>query len=153
MSAPDSAIPAQSEPIRLSDALSGLSVLAEGAFSFIPPYGDGTYDFATVAGDNAGNHETLPDTPDGGALVFDQTVPTSSVSYDGVYATQFPFTLPFTAADTTSGVANVALFVSINGSAYDDTSLSASGEAGNFEFTPDVIVNCHSNPIQPLVEM
>jgi len=58
-----------------------------------------------------------------------------------VYAIEFPVTLAFTAADTTSGVANVALFVSINGSAYSDTGLSASGVAGNFEFTPDVIAD------------
>ncbi|HUT04988.1 MAG TPA: choice-of-anchor D domain-containing protein [bacterium] len=125
----------------LSDTPSALSMLAEGNFSFVPPHGDGTYDFATVAADNAGNREILPDSPDGGALVFDQTSPASSVSYGSVYASEFPFTLPFTAADTTSGVANVALFVSINGSAYSDTGLSASGEAGAFEFTPDVIAD------------
>jgi len=119
------------ENSELSDAPSGLSVLAEGNFSFVPPNGDGTYQFATRAADNACNREGLPETPDGGALVYDETAPASSVSYGGVYAIEFPFTLPFTAADTTSGVANVALFVSIDGSAYDDTGLRTSSLTGS----------------------
>ncbi|MBN2209152.1 MAG: right-handed parallel beta-helix repeat-containing protein, partial [Candidatus Coatesbacteria bacterium] len=117
------------------------SHLNEGTFAFTPPSGDGTYEFASLSIDKAGNRELIPDAPDGGALTFDQTSPTSAVSFNGVYARAFPIILSFQAQDETSSIANVALFVSISGSAYSDTGLSASGVAGNFEFTPDVIAD------------
>ncbi|MBN1593179.1 MAG: choice-of-anchor D domain-containing protein [Candidatus Coatesbacteria bacterium] len=170
-SLPSEGIFANSTPINIpytaSDALSGLDTvelwfsldggdwqpyglpqtpssfsLAEGtAFSFAPPEGDGTYAFATIAQDVAGNRESLPETPDGGSLVFDQASPSSSVSYGSTYAPKFPVSLPFTAEDLTSGVASVALFVSINGSAFADTGLRTSGTEGQFEYTPDVIAD------------
>jgi len=121
-------------------AKSAFSLMADGIFSFDPPYGDGTYEFATRALDNAGNLESLPEAPDGGELVFDQTVPSSSVAFEGTYAIEFPISLPFTAADTTSGIANVALYVSFGGAAYEDTGLTATGTEGNFAYTPDTLV-------------
>ena len=74
----------------LSNVPTGLSIMAEGSFSFAPPHGDGAYEFATRALDNAGNLESLPESPDGGALVFDQTAPTSSAAFEGTYAIAFP---------------------------------------------------------------
>ena len=126
---------------------SGLSVVPDavlvtdaGSFSFTPPHGEGTYQFATRALDRAGNLEALPESPDGGALVFDQTPPTSSVAFEGNYAIAFPITLTFTAADTTSGIASVALYVSLDGGAYEDTGLRATGTEGTFDYTPDTLV-------------
>ncbi|HUT02873.1 MAG TPA: Ig-like domain repeat protein [bacterium] len=124
----------------LTNVASGLSVMADGSFSFEAPHGDGTYEFATRALDNAGNLESLPESPDGGALVFDQTAPTSSVAFEGTYAIAFPVTLPFTAADTTSGIASVALYVSLDGGAYEDTALRATGTEGSFDYTPETLV-------------
>lgn len=118
----------------------GFSLTADGSFSFVPPYGDGTYEFATRALDNAGNLESLPVTPDGGQLVFDRVAPTSSVAFEEAFAIEFPVTLTFTAADTLSGVANVGLYVSLNGAAYENTGLTATGTAGNFYYTPDTLV-------------
>lgn len=123
----------------LSDDFSGLSFLDNGAFSFDPASGDGTYEFATRGLDKAGNYEALPGTPDGGALVFDETSPSSSVSYGSSFATDFPITLPFTAEDLTSGIANVALWVSLDGGTYGNTGLTKTGASGNFEYTPDSI--------------
>ncbi len=120
-------------------AKSAFSLMVDGSFSFDPPDGDGTYEFATRTLDNAGNLESLPDTPDGGALVFDQTAPSSSVAFEGTYAIGFPICLPFTAADTTSGVANVALYVSLDGAAYEDTGLTATGAEGDFDYTPETL--------------
>lgn len=107
-----------------------------GSFSFTPPHGDGRYEFATVSADKAGNSEALPGSPDGGALVFDRTSPTSSVSSDGSYARQLPIVVSFTAEDQTSGVANVSLFVSKDGAGFFDTGLFSSALLGSFAFTP-----------------
>ncbi|MBN1592479.1 MAG: choice-of-anchor D domain-containing protein [Candidatus Coatesbacteria bacterium] len=124
----------------LSNTPSGLSPMADGSFSFIPPSGDGTYQFATRALDNAGNLEDLPATPDGGALVFDQTAPSSSVSFDGTYAIAFPIVLDYVAADSTAGIDEVSLFVSVDGGAYVDTNLTGTATAGQFSYTPDTLV-------------
>lgn len=150
-----------SVPCTASDALSGIASVslwfrlnggqweesglivasAVGAFSFVPPYGDGVYQFATISMDNAGNLEALPDAPDGGDLIFDQTASSSSVTFGAEYARQLPMTLQFTANDTTSGIANVSLFVSIDGAAYQDAGLSAKTTAGSFEFTPVIVAD------------
>lgn len=125
------------EDAGLSHNPAGLSAQSEGSFSFAPSHGDGKYEFTTRAIDKAGNSESLPGTPDGGDLVFDQTKPTSSVSFDGEYADHLPIHLSFTAADGCSGIGGVALFASFAGGAYEDTGLSASDTSGTFDFTPD----------------
>ena len=109
---------------------------AEGSFSFVPPYGDGRYEFATVAFDLAGNPEPLPQTPDGGTLVFDTVAPQSSVSFPGQYIGELPIGLSFNAADLTSGISEIRVFVSFNGSAFEDTGLSLTGTSGTVQYTP-----------------
>ncbi|MBN1592443.1 MAG: right-handed parallel beta-helix repeat-containing protein [Candidatus Coatesbacteria bacterium] len=125
---------------------SGLSISASGlhedeVFAFMPPNGDGTYRFATTAADNAGNTEALPGSPDGGALVFDRIAPSSSVSYPSAYASGFPLIIPFEASDDSSGIFEVSLWVSVNGSAYSDAGLTNYGLSGSFSFTPGVVTD------------
>jgi len=125
----------------LSSSQSDLSLFGDANFAFTPSHGDGIYEFASVAADNAGNRELLPESPDGGKLIFDQTAPTSMVTFDGQYASEFPIALSFQAQDETSGIASIALFVSINGSDYRDTGLTASGQSGVIEYSPSTIID------------
>ncbi|MCD6328580.1 choice-of-anchor D domain-containing protein [bacterium] len=115
------------------------SVLAAGTFSFTPAHGDGEYKFATLAIDVAGNVEALPVIADGGSLVFDETAPSSSVSFETTYAKEFPITLDYVASDLTSGIANVALWVSLDGGPFVNTGVSAAGTAGVLQYTPAVL--------------
>ncbi|MBN1593277.1 MAG: Ig-like domain repeat protein, partial [Candidatus Coatesbacteria bacterium] len=123
---------------------SGLQATAPGlledeTFFFTPPYGDGTYRFATIAADNAGNIETSAGTPDGGALVFDRVAPESSISCKSDYTRGFPLSISFEASDERAGVSEVSLWVSVNGSAYSDTGLVGKGTSGKFEFSPESV--------------
>ncbi|MBN1592748.1 MAG: right-handed parallel beta-helix repeat-containing protein [Candidatus Coatesbacteria bacterium] len=120
---------------------SSISFMGQGSFQFVPPHGDGTYHFDALATDNAGNRESLSGQPDGGALVFDQTEPYSSVTYGNTYASEFPFELPFKANDALSGVQEVSLFASINGSTFADTGLRETDNEGSFEYMPDVVAD------------
>ncbi|MBN2209316.1 MAG: PQQ-binding-like beta-propeller repeat protein, partial [Candidatus Coatesbacteria bacterium] len=149
---------ANSSPIVVSftasDALSGLAEVAlwfnfnnagwtdsgltetgtSGSFDFTPPDGDGTYEFYTIARDSAGNVEPAPGPADT-ATRYDTAAPESSCT-SPQSANSSPITVAFTASDSFSGIAQVALWFNFNGSGWTDSGLTEMGTSGSFDFTP-----------------
>ncbi|MCD6328276.1 hypothetical protein J7M28_12115, partial [bacterium] len=114
---------------------SGLSEEGEtGSFSFTANEGDGTYDFYTVATDDAGNQETPPYGPDD-STAYDCTAPVSSCSAPEI-AYESPITVEFTASDDGSGLSTTKLYYREDGGEYTDSGLQDSGDSGTYEFDP-----------------
>jgi hypothetical protein len=91
-----------------NDTISGTS--ASGTFSFTLPYGEGFYEFYTIANDTAGNEESPPFVADS-ICGYDITPPTSSVDMIVPYwRTSPPLVINASASDLTSGVATVTLW-------------------------------------------
>ena len=104
-----------------------------GQFPFVAYLGDGTYYFATRALDNAGNQQDFPAEPDT-ETVLDTTAPVSSCSVDVEYTSAATISVQYSASDALTGVALVRLFVSRDGSAWDDTDLESDQAAGHFVY-------------------
>ncbi|MCD6327545.1 Ig-like domain repeat protein, partial [bacterium] len=94
----------------------------DGAFDFIPLDGDGEYEFYTIATDNAGNVEAAPGAADD-STGYDTVAPQSSCQ-SPEFANSSPIAVSFTANDSSSsGIASVALWYSINGGGWTDSGL------------------------------
>ncbi len=93
----------------VSWAFSNLTDAAtDGEFLFTPPDGAGTYEFYTIAQDNAGNWETSP-TEDFYTILYDLQEPTSSAT--GPLYTAVPdIDVEYVASDDLSGVAIVGVW-------------------------------------------
>ncbi|MBN1593471.1 MAG: hypothetical protein JW941_09550, partial [Candidatus Coatesbacteria bacterium] len=115
------------------------SSAGEGSFEFMLQ-DEGVYEFASIAIDMAGNREALLDAPDGGKITYDHTKPISEVEFGSDYASSFPVTLSFSAQDAISGIVEVTLFVSINGSAFESTGLKSDSDSGLIEYSPLSVV-------------
>jgi len=105
-----------------------------GSFDFAPSSGDGTYDFYTIAIDNVGNVESAPGAADD-STVYDTTAPASSCT-SPAYANSTPINVSFTANDSLSGIASVALWYNYDGQGWTDSELDESGTSGSFDFEP-----------------
>ncbi|MCK4443407.1 MAG: hypothetical protein KAW09_02610, partial [Thermoplasmata archaeon] len=81
---------------------------SSGTFIFVPPNGDGFYEFYTVATDTSCNFETTPSGPDA-SVGFDTTHPTGSIfiNTNDEWTTSTSVTLFLGHTDTTSGVQEV----------------------------------------------
>ena len=106
---------------------------SSGSFSFVPPDGEGTYSFYTIAYDNAGNEEGAPGSADD-TTIYDGTKPSSAAS-SPTYATSLPITVSFTASDTGSGIGSTALFYSHDSGSYSYSGQTKSGTSGSFSFS------------------
>jgi len=104
-----------------------------GQFAFTAYLGDGTYYFATWALDNAGNQQDFPAEADC-ETVLDTTAPVSSCSVDVEYTSSATIAVQYSASDAVTDVALVRLFVSRDGSAWDDTGLESDQVSGEFEY-------------------
>ncbi|MCD6326346.1 choice-of-anchor D domain-containing protein, partial [bacterium] len=105
-----------------------------GSFDF-EPYGDGTYEFYTIATDGAGNLEEAPIAADD-STEYDTVAPQSSCT-SPTYANSSPIAVDFTANDSPStGIASVDLWYSIDGGDWTDSGLSETGTEGSFDFVP-----------------
>ena len=114
---------------------SGLSETGgSGSFDFAPADGDGTYEFYTIATDNAGNAEAPPASADT-ATLYDTAAPQSSCT-SPEYANSSPIAVDFTASDPMSGVGEVALWFNFDDEGWTDSGLSQTGGSGSFDFTP-----------------
>ncbi|MCD6328439.1 right-handed parallel beta-helix repeat-containing protein [bacterium] len=102
------------------------------ASSFTPPDGEGTYEFYTIATDNAGNVELPPDSPDA-TTVYDPTAPVSGCSCQDAVNTS-SISIPFSAYDATSHVATTKLYYRTGGSGWTFSGLTKSGTSGSFSF-------------------
>ncbi len=88
------------------DTISG--TFATGNFSFVAPYGDGFYEYYTVASDSSGNNETPPLSADS-IVGVDTTPPTGSIIVNNgdEWTTSTSVTLTLTCSDSLSGVDKV----------------------------------------------
>ena len=112
---------------------SGLSSSATaGTFDFAPPDGDGSYDFYTIATDDAGWVEQAPAGPDC-STVYDTQTPTSYCFCDD-YSTSAITIVHFVATDTTSGIASVDLYYAEGSAGFALWQESTAGTVGSFEF-------------------
>ncbi len=107
-----------------------------GEFAFAPPYGAGTYDFAAVCSDLAGNVEGFSEVADC-FTVFDENMPISSCSSPAV-ATDASIDVSFSASGGLSGLQQVELWFTYEGGAPQDSGLVAYQTAGRFEFEADL---------------
>ncbi len=117
---------------------SGLSESGtSGEFSFSPPDGEGTYDFYTLATDNAGNTEQAPESPDD-STIYDSTDNTRPESYCTApeYANSAPIDVEAFASDDESGVAETRLYYSFNGGEYKDSGVTWDGHGLYFLSPP-----------------
>lgn len=116
---------------------SGLSQSGtSGTFSFTPASGDGTYYFATVAIDRAGNVEASPISSGDDSTIYDTVAPGSNASSPD-YTITPPVTVSWNASDATSGVNSTALWVKFGSIGnWIDSGLSQSGTSGSFIYVP-----------------
>ncbi len=121
---------------------SGYSLVASrsrssGSFSYEATAGDGSYNFYTVATDQAGNVQAAPAGPDA-TTQLDTVAPTSKANAPSTSHGAIP--VSYTAADNSggSGLAEVDLYVQGPGqSEYTLAAADTSGDAsGSFSYTP-----------------
>ncbi len=106
-----------------------------GSIDFAPGDGDGSYEFYTVATDNAGNVEAAPGAADD-STVYDTVAPVSSCT-SPEYANSSPIAVSFTADDSpSSGVAQVTLWYNYEEQGWTDSGLFESGTSGSIDFAP-----------------
>lgn len=109
-----------------------------GRFLYTPTFGDGTYDFYTIAIDNAENRENAPFTADT-STILDRVQPTSTMNpAPPLYSNISQVNLPFTASDGSgSGILNTSLYRKLGqtGSWLDSELPAISGNSGTFVFT------------------
>ncbi|MBN2208499.1 MAG: S8 family serine peptidase [Candidatus Coatesbacteria bacterium] len=116
---------------------SGLvSTGTSGDFAFAPLYGKGTYDFATVCFDLAGNEQEFPEAAHCSTL-FDENMPISSCSSPAA-ATNTAILVSYTASGGVSGLQQVELWYIYENGAPQDSGLVAYAPTGNFEFDADL---------------
>lgn len=80
-------------------------------FVFNPKHDDGKYCFQSIATDNAGNTEKLPE-DDGGVCTVYDTIPPAATAITAWDATECPIYVTWVATDTHSGVHSVTLWYS-----------------------------------------
>ena len=107
-----------------------------GSFSYSPASGDGTYNFALLVEDNAGNKTSTPSGGGQHTLTYDTTAPTTGSLTGPSTAKQGPVTLNYSGVnDVTSSVASVQLWVRPpNGSWTNTGQQSTSSPSGSFSF-------------------
>lgn len=85
------------------------SSAAASPIAYAFAYGEGEYEFYTIAADGAGNREPAPPVADA-RTTFDQTPPVTSAGPVDPTSTGTSTPVPFTASDAVSGVASVELW-------------------------------------------
>ena len=109
---------------------------ASGTLSYTVSSGDGTYSFASVAQDNAGNVSATPSGSGSASTVFDGTAPTAPVLSSPATATASPIAVTYSgAADSGSGLKLVHLWAKKGTGSWADTGLSQSAASGSFNYT------------------
>jgi hypothetical protein len=107
-----------------------------GAFTYSAGSGDGTYEFYTIAIDNASNTESAPGIMDD-SIELDTEAPDSTLpALSDITLVGTVISLPFTASDSGSGVASTTLWVKIPGAgAFVDAGILKTGNSGTFNYT------------------
>ncbi|MBN2207947.1 MAG: Ig-like domain repeat protein, partial [Candidatus Coatesbacteria bacterium] len=103
-----------------------------GTFNFSPTLGLGTYEFYTIATNNAGNSEGPPQTADD-CTTYDTEAPASSCE-SPQYGNSSYIVVSFAATDPLSGVASTALWFNWDGHGWTDSGLSEGGTSGAIDF-------------------
>lgn len=129
---------------------SGLtSTAASGSFSYSPAQGDGVYAFALKVEDNVGNATANPSGSGQTSTTFDTTAPTIGALTGATSANQAPVTLSYTgAADTTSGLKNVHLWVRKPGSGWVDTGMVSTLASGSFAYNDFTTAGSYNFAVQ-----
>jgi len=104
-----------------------------GVFAFVPPEGDGRYEFWVGAADRCGN-VTVPPDPCCWAT-YDTTEPVSSCSSDS-FVTGSSIDLSFTASDELSGLDSVGFWYRYAEGSWRDTGLKSDVASGVVSFIP-----------------
>jgi len=105
--------------------------LHQGVFNFVAPE-DGLYEFYTIALDGAGNQESPPSEPDT-ACTSDITPPTATETLPEA-TNQRTVSVPYSASDETSGVAEVTLWLKYKTSEWQKSPSKSEYREGEFEF-------------------
>ncbi|MCD6327532.1 S8 family serine peptidase [bacterium] len=114
---------------------SGLSMVSDsGQFTFAPTLGAGTYSFAAIALDWAGNEQAWPVSPDC-ETVFDENMPISSCSAPPT-SNEATIEVTFEASGGISGLQLVELWFAYEGGVAEDSGLSTTEASGTLLFEP-----------------
>ncbi|MBI5091046.1 MAG: PKD domain-containing protein [Candidatus Hydrogenedentes bacterium] len=110
---------------------------ASGSFSLPIIAGDGTYFFATVALDNAGNSSAAASGGGQDSTIYSGTVPTAATISAPAAAKAAPIALTYSGASTgASGLKKVSLWVKkATGGTWGDSGLSQTTASGSFNYT------------------
>lgn len=113
------------------------SAQASGTFSYTPAAGDGPYEFALRAEDNAGNLSAVP-SGTGAPCLFDATAPSVGAMTSPQYAKATPIQVAYSGVSdgTGSGLKKVYLWFRKDGGAWMDSGLSQSLASGTFSSGP-----------------
>ncbi len=113
------------------------SAQASGTFSYTPAAGDGPYEFALRAEDNAGNLSAVP-SGTGAPCLFDATAPSVGAMTSPQYAKATPIQVAYSGVSdgTGSGLKKVYFWFRKDGGAWMDSGLSQSLASGTFSSGP-----------------
>lgn len=112
------------------------STASSGTFLFAPGDGNGTYNFQSIATDNAGNVEAGPSGSGDDSTLYDNTAPTSNAT-SVQYTKTSPIGVNFSASDTGgSGLQSVQLHYRFESGGWQSTAYTSSSASGTFNFTP-----------------
>jgi len=119
----------------LSTGLS--STQASGSFSYTPSAGDGRYEFALRAEDNAGNMSPAPSGA-GAPCLFDTTPPAVSTVTAPQYAKATPIKVSYSGVSdgNGSGLKKVYFWFRKDGGAWQNSNLTLTSASGAFDSSP-----------------
>lgn len=106
---------------------------AIGVFHFVPPSGDGAYEFAIGAADNCGNES--PPAAACGDTIYDATKPLS-VCDAPTFVTEASVEIEYVAGDGLSGLAKVRFMYKHGNGSWHDSGLEAYATRGTVSFDP-----------------
>ncbi len=114
---------------------SGLTqTAAAGSFMYALAGGVGRYYFDTVVENNVGETSPSPSGQGAANTLYDTTLPTGPTVTAPAYATASPIRVSYTGASDPAGVKLVHLWAKKDTGAWADTSVTAVGDSGSFDY-------------------
>lgn len=120
-------------------ATTSTSTAASGVFNYTPTLGSGSYIFAVVASDNAGNVSPAASSSKQTTVVYDVTAPIPGTLTAPAMSNTSPVALSYSgASDAGSGLQSVTLWSRKDAGAWASTGLSQTTASGTFNFAPSL---------------